>query len=288
MNTPYSHPPREPSDGQSDAQAPGTSEPTAGANVGQSAAERMASSYGATDARSPLRWYDLLYLALFNLVGGLAITLAVSAVAIGLFDISGAPVLIVSQGLLSAATLAFLYVMIRGRTAAPFWPSVGWRSFRTAMPRGALAVRYVLGGFGLAVVVGILGSYLGEPSRVPLEEMFRSRESVLLLTVLGILVAPIVEETVFRGCIYPVVARKFGIPVGVVATGTLFGLAHAQQLGGAWGQIGLLIGVGIVLTYVRARAGTVMASYLVHLGYNTILFVGFYLATGGLRNLPGS
>jgi membrane protease YdiL (CAAX protease family) len=76
--------------------------------------------------------------------------------------------------------------------------------------------------------------------------------------------------------------------VGVVATGTLFGLAHAQQLGGAWGQISLLIIVGITLTYIRARAGTVAASYLVHLGYNSILFAGFYIATGGLRHLPGS
>jgi membrane protease YdiL (CAAX protease family) len=105
---------------------------------------------------------------------------------------------------------------------------------------------------------------------------------------LGILVAPLVEETIFRGYIYPVVARKFGVTIGVLATGALFGILHAAQLWGGWGQIALLVVVGIVLTYVRARTGTVLASYLFHLGYNTILFVGFYFATGGLRHLPGS
>jgi membrane protease YdiL (CAAX protease family) len=177
---------------------------------------------------------------------------------------------------------------VRGRTSAPFWPAMGWRAFGNVASRTSTAARYVFGGFALAFIVGILGRFVSGSSPVPLEEMFRSRQSVLLLTALGILVAPLVEETIFRGCIYPVIARRFGLWVGVVVTGTLFGLAHAQQLGGAVGQVSLLILVGIILTYIRARSGTVVASYLVHLGYNTILFAGFYLATGGLKHLPGS
>ena len=59
-----------------------------------------------------------------------------------------------------------------------------------------------------------------------------------------------------------------------------------MQLSGGYGQIGLLMVVGIVLTYVRARTGTVVASFLLHLGYNTLLFVAFYFATSGFRNLP--
>ena len=104
----------------------------------------------------------------------------------------------------------------------------------------------------------------------------------------GILVAPLVEETMFRGFLYPIVARRFGVTAGVIVTGTLFGAMHAQQLWGGWGQIGLLIGVGIVLTWVRARTGSVTASYFVHLGYNSLLFLGFFTATGGLRHIPGS
>jgi membrane protease YdiL (CAAX protease family) len=76
------------------------------------------------------------------------------------------------------------------------------------------------------------------------------------------------------------------VPAGILVTGVLFGSLHAAQLWGGWGQIGLLICVGIVLTWVRARTGTVVASYLVHLGYNGMLFLGLALATGGLRHLP--
>jgi membrane protease YdiL (CAAX protease family) len=245
-----------------------------------------------------LGWIDLFYLAAFYLGTGLLLYWVVSIVAIDAFGVSRdasrqsteaqSTVLIVAQLLLSGATMAFLYGLVRGRTSAPFWPAMGWRVFGNVASRTSTAARYVLGGFALALIVGILGRYVSGSSPVPLEEMFRTRQSVLLMMALGILVAPLVEETVFRGCLYPVIARRFGLWVGVVVTGTLFGLAHAQQLGGAVGQVSLLILVGIILTYIRARSGTVMASYLVHLGYNTILFAGFYLATGGLKHLPGS
>jgi membrane protease YdiL (CAAX protease family) len=250
------------------------------------------------DSRTPFRWIDLLYLMLFYFIAGGILTVIVAAGAVVFFGISPATlrnstadwasVLIISQALLSGATLVFLYVVVRGRSAAPFWQTMGWRGFRNMASSGSVMLRYVFGGFALAVVVGWLGNFVGRESGIPMEELFRSRQSVLMLMALGILVAPLVEETIFRGCIFPVIARKFGITTGIVATGALFGLAHAQQLGGAWGQIGLLICVGIVLTYVRARAGTVAASYFVHLGYNTILFAGFYIATGGLRHLPGA
>jgi uncharacterized protein len=109
---------------------------------------------------------------------------------------------------------------------------------------------------------------------------------VMLLMALGVLVAPLFEETIFRGCIYPVLARRWGVGASVLTTGILFGMAHAPQLWPGYGQIALLMCVGIVLTYVRARTGTVAAGYFMHLGYNSFFFAGFYFATGGLRHFP--
>ncbi len=304
----FTQPPREDPPSQPVAQNAHTNEPDEGLPLvtplpvnTQSVPHPFANAHKKetdTNPLTPITWPYLSYLLLFYLGSGVVLTLIVSVIAMFAFHVSlsdlresvgvQASVLIVSQGLLSGATMAFLYVMIRGRTAAPFWPTVGWHTFRNAAPHGSVAARYVMGGFALALVVGVLGRFVGGSSELPVEQMFRNRQSVLLLMALGILVAPLVEETIFRGCIYPVIAGKFGIAAGVLVTGTLFGLAHAQQLGGAWGQISLLIVVGITLTYIRARAGTVAASYFVHLGYNSILFAGFYFATGGLRHLPGS
>ena len=43
------------------------------------------------------------------------------------------------------------------------------------------------------------------------------------------------------------------MPLGILFTGTIFGLLHSSQLGNNWPQVGLLVLVGIIFTYVRAK-----------------------------------
>ena len=274
---------------------PAYAEPVANSAGANSPAETNVSS------RAPhvFRWRDLLILLVFYLVAGAAFVQLALAAGSALLrttpealqqSASGkVAVVAISQALLSGATLAFLYLMVRSRPRpTPFWPALGWHAFPAAAPRAALAVRYMLTGAGLAILIQAASYNLGPDFRVPMEELFRNRPSVLMMMALGILVAPVLEETLFRGCIYPVIARTMGIPAGIILTGALFGLAHSLQLAGAWRQVALLSAVGIIFTYIRARTGTVVASYFVHLGYNTFLFVVFYFATGGLRTFPGS
>ena len=72
-----------------------------------------------------------------------------------------------------------------------------------------------------------------------------------------------------------VASLAFGIVSGIVVTGVLFGLMHGYQLGWAWAHVATLIGVGIIFTIVRSRAETTLASFLMHLGYNsTIALLG--------------
>jgi membrane protease YdiL (CAAX protease family) len=251
----------------------------------------------ASDAHE-LRWLELLYLAAFYLiVGAVLAKLALVAAArishttedeLKEFPATYVAAVALSQALLSFAMLGFLWLLVRSRGTAPFWPTLGWRAFSSKTPHAALAVRLLLGGATLAIVIQLASFYMGSKASVPMEDFFRDRPSVLMMMALGILVAPLFEETLFRGCIYPVVARTFGMPVGILTTGVLFGLAHSLQLAGAWNQVALVSLVGVVLTYIRARTGTVLASFLVHVGYNSFLFGAFYFATGGLQNFPGS
>jgi hypothetical protein len=103
---------------------------------------------------------------------------------------------------------------------------------------------------------------------------------------MAVLLAPLVEETIFRGYIYPVIGARWGELAGILITGSLFGLLHGFQLGGALWQIVLLVVVGIVFTWVRASAKTVAASYCLHMGYNSFLFAGFLASTHLLHSMP--
>jgi membrane protease YdiL (CAAX protease family) len=247
------------------------------------------------DLRVPWGWLDLLWFLLFGVLSSMVLTWVVELAAMAIFH-TAAPnikngdalspiVLVIGQGLWSGAALLYLYAVVRVRSAEPFWRTIGWRALPSSVAGpGGVALRFAAGGAVMAVAVSVIGRYGGQNGELPIEKLFDSRGSVVMLMSLGILVAPLVEETIFRGFLYPLVARQFGVPVGIVVTGLVFGMMHAAQLWGGWTQIALLIIVGIVLTWVRARTRTVAASYFVHLGYNSLLFLGFVVATGGLRH----
>jgi membrane protease YdiL (CAAX protease family) len=197
--------------------------------------------------------------------------------------------LIVNQAVLSLGLLGYLAAQIRVRFQSPFWRTIGWRSLQTgAIPRRVVYLSLILGGFSLSLLVQLASAALQTKAKLPIQEYFQDPRSALLLMLMSILLAPLVEETIFRGYIYPVLARSFGVGASVVITGTLFGLLHAPQLWGGWGQILLLIGVGIIFTAARAISRTVVASYILHVSYNSFLFIAFLVASHGLRHFPAN
>jgi hypothetical protein len=196
---------------------------------------------------------------------------------------------VIATALISIALLAYLLAQMRLRFNLPAWRTLGWRSLRTGQtPHSAAYLGLILSGFLLSLVVAASSSLFTAKTKMPIEQFLQDRRSALLLLVMSVTLAPLFEETIFRGYIYPVAARTFGVPIGILFTGTIFGLLHSAQLGNSWPQVGLLIFVGIVFTYARARTGTVLASYLLHVSYNSFLFLSFLVASHGFRHFPAA
>lgn len=242
------------------------------------------------DLRVPWGWIDLLLVA-FLWFGVMVLTFLGLAILGGSRNWSTTDktfFVILDQVVVSFVILGYLAAQMRMRFNLPFWRTVGWRSLVVVgkTPRAVVYLGLVCGGFMLSILVQLGSIAVGTKAKLPIETFFQDRRTALLLMLMSVLLAPLFEETVFRGYIYPVVARTFGITIGIIATGTLFGLLHAEQLWGGWGQIGLLILVGIVFTWLRAVMKTVLASYLVHLSYNSFLFFAFLFTSHGLRSLP--
>lgn len=240
------------------------------------------------DLRVPWGWTDILMFVVLAIVASVVITWGMAQIAVRFFGVNPSQmfgdtistqksvVVLLSQAVLDVCAILFLYVLIMPRAEGPFWPAIGWREMRPRLGRIRERVPHFLAiGAALAIIVSFAGGFLNSKETLPIEELLKARVSIVLFGILGVLVAPLVEETIFRGFLYPVIARQFGVAAGVAITGTLFGLMHAAQLWGGWGQIALLILVGVALTWVRARTGTVAASYFVHLGYNGLQLVGY-------------
>ena len=61
---------------------------------------------------------------------------------------------------------------------------------------------------------------------------------------------------------------------------------HGAQLGWTWSLVSVLVTVGIIFTFVRARTGSVFASFMMHLGYNSLISVFALIGTQGFTKLP--
>jgi uncharacterized protein len=186
-----------------------------------------------------------------------------------------------------AAIFLFLYVTLGVLRGAPFWPSLGWKKLKSNLSAGqANPWAYFFSGCGLAIFVFAVSSQVHTDDKMPIQEVLKNRSSAMLLMAMAVFVAPLVEETVFRGYLYPLFAKSFGIVPGILLTGALFGLMHGAQLGWTWGIVGLLILVGIIFTFARAHTGTVLASFLLHLGYNSMIAVATIVGTHGFTQIP--
>ncbi|MHB8503597.1 MAG: CPBP family intramembrane glutamic endopeptidase [Candidatus Acidiferrales bacterium] len=183
----------------------------------------------------------------------------------------------------------FLYVTLAVLRGYPFWRTLGWR--KITRRNGGLSRSpwfFLLAGCGLSFLVSVVTLKMQPPENVPIEELFRYKNTALLFMAMAVLVAPLVEETVFRGYLYPLFARSFGVATGVIITGVLFGLMHGAQLGWTWGLVLVLIVVGVIFTSARALTGSVFASFLLHLGYNSTIAVITILGTRGFTKVPSA
>lgn len=206
-----------------------------------------------------------------------------------------------------ALILFFLYITLAVLRDRPFWRSLGWRKFdsqNTGVPTSPWI--YFAFGCALSILVLIIIAASKPPEHTPIQDLLKSRNTAIAFMAMAVLIAPLFEETIFRGYLYPLFVRfisffarlagvehsaatRVGISGSIVLTGVIFGLVHGAQLGWSFALVLALVGVGIVLTFARARSGTVFASFLLHLGYNsTIAFLmalGFLLAKGA-KSMP--
>ena len=200
--------------------------------------------------------------------------------------------------------ILFLYVTLALLRGLPFWRSLGWKKLKTDPLAGkGNPWMYFFSGCGLAIFVAVASSRVKNADHVPIQELFKNRTGAMLLMAMAVFVAPLVEETIFRGYLYPLFASKFsgmaegfgadaagalrvGTFIGIFITGILFGLMHGAQLGWTWGLVGLLTLVGVIFTFARAWTGTVLASFLLHLGYNSMIAFTTILYTKGFTHMP--
>lgn len=224
----------------------------------------------SAEPRVPVWGYEDLALFLGAVLPALAISVGVVRLckrfAAATFSSEGFTQL-VFQCVFYLLLMGVLRIILAWKYQVPFWRSLGCGfDFPNAW------LYFVLGPL-LSVTLGSLTVLLRPPiTESPIEELILDRRALILVLLLG----PIVEELVFRGFLYPLLARALGPWLAILATAIPFALLHGAQSEWSW-QLLVPIGLaGVVFGVVRYKTGSTVAAMLVHVGYNSTA-VALYL-----------
>lgn len=98
----------------------------------------------------------------------------------------------------------------------------------------------------------------------------------ILFVVLAVVLAPVIEEFLFRGVMYTGMLRSWGKwPAGIVLT-LSFGLLHLADVGGYWPALFMITMVGLGLLLVRIKTKSLIPAIAMHSAYNLFQVLALY------------
>lgn len=110
----------------------------------------------------------------------------------------------------------------------------------------------------------------------------RALATLLIAVLVGLLAGPALR--LLAGLLTVMAQWNRAQLLAILITGVLFGLVHSAQLANAIAPVLMLSLVGIILTAVRARTGSLVASWAFHCVYNGTLFFMLYATTRGFHD----
>ena len=101
---------------------------------------------------------------------------------------------------------------------------------------------------------------LNQPS--PMQKLSETTPAIAIV-IMSLIIAPIGEEALMRGFIYPILRRKLSVTSTIVITALLFAMLHGNLV-----QIILTIPLGIALGYLYERTHNLLACISMHMLFN--------------------
>lgn len=177
--------------------------------------------------------------------------------------------------------LAYIYFFITWYYKASFLSALKWKGLSAHH-----TIRYLLGGAALSLVVMIFPPLLPERKGFPLEKLFNSPTSAYAIAAFAVVVAPFMEELLFRGLLFAFFEKHGGLTAAIVATAILFAGLHIPEYWGAWNNVVMILVVGFTFSIVRGLTDSVTPSFALHLAYNGTLMLLLFLQTQHFHRMP--
>ena len=213
----------------------------------------------------PYRWLDFLWAGgIFVIFFALSIGNATVDTKTIKFD---AAILLTSMAFqVALATITLFFVFWRIRPVN--WLGLKWRSWPWVFliaPATVVAMWVIFGGLQLGGYMEWMESLGVESTQDTVKLLQTATDPVVisLMAVAAVLVAPICEEIVFRGYLFPFAKKYTGTWVAAICSGLVFAAAH-----GSLAALLPLFVFGVVLAMLYEKTGSIWAPMAVHFCFN--------------------
>lgn len=210
-------------------------------------------------------WSDLLALLGVFVVATFAATLFISLITPAGSDVQGFAIF---SGYLIQFGVTFVYAVMQKRFRAPGDKPLLHFSFKNVDP--AITLWGLIIVVAVSIVIEPLLRFFPETYMDSLSKLM-GRGGWMLITVL--LVAPLLEEALFRGMIQESLTTKYGGWRGILIASFIFGVIHINPP-----QALNAFLVGIILGYIYYRTRSLIPVILIHAVNNAIAYFSWILA----------
>ena len=178
--------------------------------------------------------------------------------------------------LLLAQIMMLVYLLVSTRKYSFNIVKNGWQTDKRKLPVD------IIGGFGTGFFIAVIYIYLLSPLQhflqlhvgdyVPAGETMTSLgKHTMVFFIANVILAPFVEESLYRNFVLTAFLKKYGQQKTVVFTSVMFGLMH--WLGGFWYILLTGLFVGVPLAIIALKRGNLIWAFTAHLALNLIEYI---------------
>ncbi|MFQ5801587.1 MAG: lysostaphin resistance A-like protein [Candidatus Methylomirabilales bacterium] len=185
--------------------------------------------------------------------------------------------LIVSALIVVQMVRRFAPGSIKGRSR----DGIGWSLGEPAYLLSGLVIGVALG-IGYLSIASVLVPPDPDMARGPLAEMaITPGLSQLSWVFIAIVLAPPLEEFLFRGVLFSGIARSWGQSIAALLVTALFVIVHLPETRYYWPSVIAVLLLGITTLLMRVKSESLGPAVTLHLAYNLVLVITVSLVSMG-------
>ena len=166
-------------------------------------------------------------------------------------------------------TLYLAYLVVTEGGPRPFWKTIRWEWPQGTTPMTAILLSVLIAVVLYGLAWGLTTLYGGE--KTDLDRLIESSMYTRVATAfLAFATAPLVEEVVYRGVIYPAIEKVMGMGFAIAIVSMLFAGVHVWQYRTNIAVIVVITLLSVILTVARAVTGKLLPSFIIHLVFNGV------------------